>query len=97
MPTQNTDVRIRRDYALKPMQRHRMTYEKFGLIQQAIDNGWCFKAKSITLNSSTLTMPAVTGTTHWFLNQPAQARRLGWSLSSGRAKSSSGASCAGTF
>ncbi len=46
MPTQASDVRIRRDYALKLMQRHRMTYEKFLLIQQAIDNGWCFKAKA---------------------------------------------------
>jgi len=46
MPTQAGDVRIRRDYALKLMQRHRMTYEKFQLIQSAIDNGWCFKTKA---------------------------------------------------
>jgi hypothetical protein len=46
MPTQATDVRIGRECALKLLQRHRLPYEKFQLIQRAIDEGWCFKGKS---------------------------------------------------
>ena len=50
MPTLSTEVRIGRSHALKLWEKHNLGYADLGVIQRAIDNGWCTKSREAALD-----------------------------------------------
>lgn len=50
MPTLSTEVRIGRENAMKIWTKHRLGYWELGIIQRAIDHGWCAKSRSSSLD-----------------------------------------------
>jgi hypothetical protein len=60
IPTLSTEVRIGRDHARKLWEKHRLGHADLGVIQRAIDNGWCTKSRNAALDFLYIdqTMPA---------------------------------------
>jgi hypothetical protein len=50
MPTLSTEVRIGRDYAKKLWEKHHLGHGDLGMIQRAIDHGWCTKSRGNALD-----------------------------------------------
>jgi len=50
MPTMSLDVRISKEYVAKMFGKHGLKYEDLGIVQRAIDEGWCTKSRENALD-----------------------------------------------